>query len=102
MINLIKTTLPLSAILLLVLSVFQPSLAEELDSTNYTILDSSIGSGGDVTESSSYSLLQSIDPMKDIRLTSGSYAINSTSSDTFEANIPLVSCFETNTIFGNF
>lgn len=90
-------------IILILLTVFlafplnSAAYGQELDSNNYTIMDASIGSSADISESSSYSLLQTIDPLKDIRLTSGSYSINATSTDTFKASIPLVNCFETNT-----
>src|SRR3972149_3671572 len=75
--------------------------AQNLDSTNYRIEDPTIDSGGGATDSSNYSFLQSLGyPNADARLTSGSYELKSGFPNGILANVPKVTCFETDTTSG--
>lgn len=72
--------------------------AQELSSTNYKILDPTIDSGGGASDSTNYSILQSLgNPTADARLTSGSYALGSGFPSGIQANVPLVRCAEATT-----
>lgn len=72
--------------------------AQNLDSTNYRLIDPSLDSGGGAGESTNYSLLQSIgDFSQDPGLTSTNYKLQGGIQPAFEANVPEVNCFETNT-----
>jgi len=76
-------------------------LAQNLDSTNYRIEDPTVDSGGGPTDSSNYSLLQSLgNPNADARLTSGSYELKSGFPNGILASVPKVTCFETDTTSG--
>lgn len=77
-----------------------PVSAQELDSPNYTIVDPTFDGGGGISNSGNYSLLSSIDPNADSRLSSGSYAIGSGFGNGIFANIPKVRCAESDTIAG--
>ncbi len=75
----------------------------QLESDNYTILDSQIDSGGGAGDSTSgnYSLLQSLgNPTADARLTSGSYAMGAGFPNGIIANVPKITCAETDTTTG--
>lgn len=72
--------------------------AQELNSTNYKILDPTIDSGGGASDSTNYSILQSLgNSTADARLTSGSYALGSGFPSGIQANVPLVRCAEATT-----
>ncbi len=78
--------------------------AQNLDSSNYRILDSTMDSGGGTATSSNYSALISIsDPFADSRLVSGNYETKSgfPSGNGTLANVPVVRCFETTTNSGS-
>lgn len=75
--------------------------AETLTSPTYKIIDPTISSGGGVSTSPSYSLLSSVNPTADKRLTSSSYAIKSGFPNGIYANVPLVLCAEGNTDTGS-
>jgi hypothetical protein len=77
------------------------SAQAELTSNNYKIVDPQVDSSGGISESSSYSLISSSDPIADARLTSGSYQIGSAFPNSIQANVPLVRCFETTTLSGD-
>lgn len=70
----------------------------ELTSPSYRIVDSTVDSGGGLTESASYSIIESIgNTVGDARLTSGTYALSSGQTSGFIASVPLINCFETTT-----
>jgi len=71
--------------------------AQTLVSPTYRIVDATISGSGGVSTSTSYSLLSSINPIADKRLTSLSYAIKSGFPNGIYANVPLVLCAEGNT-----
>lgn len=72
--------------------------AQNLESPNYEILNSTVDSGGGVSESSGYGLLSSAGVSgSDTRLESTNYRFRSGFPNPFQANVPLVKCFETNT-----
>lgn len=77
------------------------SAQAELTSNNYKIVDPQVDSSGGISESSSYSLISSSDPISDARLTSGSYQIGAAFPNSIQANVPLVRCIETTTLGGD-
>ncbi len=82
-------------------SLLTITLAQELDSNKYTIKDSTIDSGGGNTQSSNYGILVTVaDPAAFAKLESTSYRVNSGYISTFQANVPKIKCFETNTTSG--
>ncbi len=71
---------------------------QQLDSTNYRLLDPTVDSGGGAGDSTNYSLLASVgNPTADARLESGSYALGSGFPSGIMANVPLLICAEGNT-----
>lgn len=73
-------------------------LANTLESTDYMINGATINSGAEVTDSggSGYLLHSSIgDFSGDPRLNSASYSLKNGVPNTFTANVPLITCFET-------
>ena len=73
------------------------TLAEELDSTNYKIVDITTQGGG-TTESTNYaSLLTVNDTITDPRLYSTNYKMWANPASAFRPAVPEVSCFETDT-----
>ncbi len=71
---------------------------QQLDSTNYRLLDPTVDSGGGAGDSANFSLLGSTgNPTSDARLESGSYAIGSGFPSGIMANVPLLTCAEGNT-----
>jgi hypothetical protein len=71
-------------------------IAETLDSTNYRIKDVTLGGTGEVN-STNYSLIGSFNPIEDSRLTSSNYALKAGFPNGIIANVPTVTCFETDT-----
>lgn len=70
--------------------------AETMTSDKYQILNPSINAGGDITESNNFSLLAAIgDPASIAKLESSNYKITEGIPSSFEANAPLINCFET-------
>jgi len=75
--------------------------AEDLQSTEFEIKDAGISNSQGTLDSSSLSLIGSLGSIvNDVRLTSGTYEINSGSGVNL-LNVPKVQCFETNTIGNN-
>jgi len=75
-----------------------PVLSENLQSTNFIIEDASITSGSEILNSNNYSLAGSIGEItSDDRLMSGSYEIKGGFPNGIIANVPKITCFETNT-----
>ncbi len=73
------------------------TLAEELDSTNYKILDVTTQGGG-TAESNNFSTLMTVnDAVVDPSLYSTNYKLYGDPADAFRPAVPTVSCFETNT-----
>jgi hypothetical protein len=73
------------------------TFAEELDSTNFKIVDITTQGGG-TAESTNYSTLLSVsDIVADPRLYSTNYKMTGDPASTFRPAVPTVSCFETTT-----
>lgn len=73
------------------------TLAEELDSTNYKIIDVTTQGGG-TTDSTNYSSLLTIgETITDPRLYSTTYKLWADPASAFRPAVPTVSCFETDT-----
>jgi hypothetical protein len=73
------------------------TLAEELDSTNYKIVDITTQGGG-TTESTNYATLLTVnDTITDPRLYSTNYKMWADPASAFRPAVPEVSCFETDT-----
>lgn len=73
------------------------TLAEELDSTNYKILDVTTQGGG-TAESDNFSTLMTVnDAVVDPSLYSTNYKLYGDPADAFRPAVPTVSCFETDT-----
>jgi hypothetical protein len=90
---LITTWVCIFAILFPVFSTF----AEELDSTNFKIVDVTTQGGG-TAESTNYSTLLSVsDTIADPRLYSTNYKITGDPASAFRPAVPEISCFETTT-----
>ncbi|MBW7953166.1 hypothetical protein H3C67_00045 [Candidatus Dojkabacteria bacterium] len=91
---------PSKIILLLLLSflIASPVFAQSLDSSNYSILDATVDSGGGQMTSTNYAGVISVgNPTADTRMTSGSYALGSGFPNGIQANVPELICFETDT-----
>jgi len=73
--------------------------ADDLDSTNYSIIDLTVGSGGGEDQTSSnYRLMASIgDNANDERFSSSSYKLGVGTVQVWKATAPSVKCFETTT-----
>ena len=75
--------------------------AEDLQSNDFEIKDAGISNSQGTLDSSSLSLIGSMgNVVSDVRLTSGTYEINS-GSGTNLLNVPKIQCFETNSIASN-
>lgn len=86
------------AIVMSLLSLPLQVNAQNLDSTNYRVIDATLDSGGGIAESTNYGLLESIgDFSQDPGLTSTNYKVQGGIQPAFEANVPEVACFETDT-----
>jgi hypothetical protein len=73
------------------------TVAEELDSTNFKIVDITTQGGG-TAESTNYSTLLSVsDNIADPRLYSTNYKMTGDPASAFRPAVPTVSCFETTT-----
>jgi hypothetical protein len=73
------------------------TLAEELDSTNFKIVDITTQGGG-IAESTNYSTLLSLsDNISDPSLYSTNYKMTGDPASAFRPAVPTVSCFETTT-----
>lgn len=82
--------------------IFEVAYAQTLESTNYKILNSTIDSGGGVsTGSSGYNILTSAGVAgADTKLESTNYRLRSGFPNPFQANVPIIECFETSTNSG--
>ncbi len=93
--NLIKKAIPV----VLAISLFSPLnvFAEDLDSSNYHIIDFSFGPvGSEETGNSSYDLLlSSAEATRDDRFIGTNYIIGVGVANTWKASVPEVECFET-------
>lgn len=74
--------------------------AQPLESTNFEIVDSEVGSIGEISDSVSYSLMATFDPIADPWFEGTSYALKSGFPNGILANVPKISCFETTTNAG--
>jgi hypothetical protein len=84
-----------------IINTLQPVTAQNLESTNYKIQDASISNGGDLLDSTTYSLIGNLgDIANDARITSGTYEIKSGSEQDL-VSVPLISCFEANSTSDN-
>lgn len=88
--------------LLFLISIFLVSVgfiyADELESDNYKIIDANTNSGGEVTNSTNYNLLNTIgDFSGDPRIFSTNYRVGLGAVEVFTANVPEIVCFETDT-----
>jgi hypothetical protein len=97
--------LAIAVIIALSTSTFAPvtvlAQQQQLDSTNYRILDPTVDSGGGAGDSTNYSLLSSMGgAVSDARLESTSYAIGAGFPSGFQANVPLIRCAEGDTDSG--
>jgi hypothetical protein len=73
------------------------TVAEELDSTNYKIIDITTQGGG-TAESTNYSTLLTVnDTITDPRVYSTSYKVTADPASAFRPAVPEVNCFETTT-----
>lgn len=83
------------------INALQPVIAQNLDSTNYTIQDASISNGAELLDSTTFSLISNLgDIANDTRITSGTYEIKSGSGQEL-VSVPLINCFETNSTSDN-
>ncbi len=92
-------------LLLLVLSISlalpAKIFAEDLDSTNYRLVAPSIGeSASGIQSSDSFSALSDSSSVDDFTTTSTTYRTTGGTAAAIEANVPSISCFETNTSSG--
>jgi hypothetical protein len=76
-------------------------LAQNVDSTNYTLIAPSLDSTTGSTESTNYSALNSGSPIDEYTLTSSTYEQRGGPQAFYEANVPSVSCLETSTNSGS-
>jgi len=74
-----------------------------LESSNYKIVNPNIDSGGGVSSGSTiYGLLQSLGQMgADTRLESTNYALRSGEPNPYQANVPIIGCFEATSTGGS-
>ncbi len=93
-----KTTLITiwSCIFMILFPVFS-TVAEELDSTNFKIVDVTTQGGGTAQSTNYSTLLTTGDTITDPRLYSTSYIITADPASAFRPAVPTVSCFETTT-----
>lgn len=87
--------------LLMIIALFGvslPVIAENLNSTNYTLINPELSSTSGSTSSENYrALLQVSSGISYGQLSSSLYKMGSGQGYTFMANVPKVACFETNT-----
>jgi len=91
------------AISLLLFSVItkQTQAQSQLDSNTYTILDATVNSGGEITDSDYYGLISNTGSyISDYRFTSDSYTLQHGFPNGIIANVPKINCLETNTTSG--
>jgi len=78
-----------------------PVLAQNLDSTNYTLVAPTIGNTiAGTSDSTSFSQLLSAGLIDSTRFESANYALRGGYSALIEPNVPKITCFEANTNFG--
>lgn len=93
-----KSTLFIVLSTLLLSIVTNKIYAEDLNSTNYKIIDATINSSGQNLNSTSYKTVTAIgDFSSNPRYYSSSYEIKGGTPEAFNANTPKVLCFETTT-----
>lgn len=100
--HLFKRTTFLKAILLFIFFFVNHQeviRAEDVDSSNFSIHDFTLGAGGGEDQTSSnFKVLQSFgDGLQDERLTSTNYKVGYGTPTVWMANVPNVQCFETTT-----
>lgn len=89
--------LSISTILVLILCT-NPVIANNLQSDNFKIVDATTNSGGEVTGSSNFNLLNTVGSFSgDPRLLSTNYRAGIGTVEIYLANTPKISCFETTT-----
>ncbi len=86
-----------SSLILLMISSLLALQAEESSSDNFKLVGAEIGSGGDISSSTNYSILGTLGQVSDERLLSSTYAIEPGFVNVIKAHIPKISCFETST-----
>lgn len=91
-----RKNFPLKTLLIGLLLGITLVSAETLTSDKYQILNPSIEVGGGIAESTNYSILSSIgDPTSIAKLESTNYKLTGGVPSSFQANVPIVRCFET-------
>jgi len=77
-------------------SVLNPAFADELKSTNYKIIDADTNPEGEITKSTNFDLLSTINNFTgDPRIYSANYRLGIANVEIFTAKVPKISCFET-------
>lgn len=74
--------------------------AQNLNSTNYTLLAPSIDSSVGIVDSTNYSILGGTSPVDDFTTSSTNYRFKGGTASFIEAYVPSVTCFETSTNSG--
>jgi hypothetical protein len=88
-------------IIFALLMPFNSVNAQSLDSTNYRLIEPSIGEPvGGIIESSSYKMLVDSSSTDDTVTTSSNYRSDAGTANFIEAAVPKVTCFETSTSSG--
>lgn len=92
-----KQSLIINSILALTLFL-SPIYAEELTSPNYKLIDPTISGGSNTASSENYQSLSTLgDFSANPSMYSENYKLDGGTGPLFEANVPLISCFETDT-----
>ncbi len=74
--------------------------AQNLDSTNYTLLAPTFDSISGIANSTNYSTLNGSSPVDEYTITSTTYQATGGTGKFVEANVPSITCFETSTTSG--
>ncbi|MBN1916028.1 fibronectin type III domain-containing protein [Candidatus Dojkabacteria bacterium] len=74
---------------------------EEITSPSFRIVTPTINSGTLVSSSTNYYFYSALGEISDPKLMSSSYSIGAGTPSTYIANVPLITCFETNTDSAN-
>lgn len=94
------------ALLVLITAFFSPNIvllsAQNLDSSNYTLVAPTIGNSvSGTSDSSNFSQLLSVGLIDSTRFESDNFALRGGYSALIEPNVPTIRCFETNTNFSS-
>lgn len=83
-------------VLILVITTI-PISAQNLDSSNYTLLAPSMDSSSGIVDSTNYSAIANSSPVDSFSSTSSNYRINGGTATFLESYVPTITCFETST-----